>query len=214
MNNKKNRFNDRLVSTIKCSGLCRALLAGLILSVTINAQATHEKNEPSDGTVKSFRAVSQNLPVPKITFFDQNIQPGNISTFKGKIVLLNIWATWCGPCIRELPALDRLQAKFGKDEFVILPISIDEQGIKVTQPFYEQLGLKHLDFYHDTTKQLGRFFPLDVVPANFMIDRQGKLISFLRSFVNWDDEMAEEMINHYLQQPAESPEVWDHNKES
>lgn len=191
----------------RCSQYLLLLIAA---SLSLSLTANHEKTEPSDGTVKSFKVVNSKAEVPSFTFFDQSLQPSNISTFKGKIVLLNIWASWCGPCIRELPALDRLQAKFDKLQFMILPISIDEEGVSVTAPFYKKLRLKNLSFFHDPSLQLGSFFPLDVVPANFMIDRNGNLISFLRSFVDWDDDMAYDMIQYYIQQEDEHPLAWSH----
>ena len=180
--------------------LVQCLFFLVAASMTLTISASHEKTEPSDGTVKSFKVIPSKAEVPKFTFFDQNMQPNNISTFKGKIVLLNIWATWCGPCLRELPALDRLQAKFDKSQFIILPISVDKEGVMITEPYYQKLGLKNLTFFHDQSRQMSTFFPLDVVPANFMIDRNGNLISFLRSFVDWDDQMAHDMIQHYVQQ--------------
>ena len=123
-------------------------------------------------------------------------------------MLLNIWATWCGPCIREMPALDRLQARFADRDFVILPISIDEEGLEIVKPYYERLKLDNLGIYNDASKAMGAYFPLDVVPANFIIDRDGKAVSFLRSYVEWDDPEVDEMINFYLHQKGPVAHGW------
>ena len=180
----------------------------LILALSMPALATHETNEPSDGTVRSFRPVSPALQVPPIAFKDRESNSVTFETFKGKVVLLNIWATWCGPCIRELPALDRLQKRFADKEFVVLPISIDEGGLAVVKPFYQSLNLVNLGMYNDHRKALGRFFPLDVVPANFIVDRKGRAVSFLRSYVNWDDPEVDDMVNFYLDHKGPEAKAW------
>ncbi len=188
--------------------IVRCVLVWLITSFSMLASANQQKNEPTNGTVQSFKAMKKRFAVPPLKFFDKEIQPENFTTFHGKIVLLNIWATWCGPCLKELPALDRLQSQFDKSKFVILPISIDEENPVVISAYLKKLGLKNLDFYHDVEKQLKSFFPVDVVPANFIIDRNGKMISFLRGFVDWDQAQASEMIKYYVDQKDGVPKVW------
>jgi len=183
-----------------------------IFSFSINAY--HEKSEPSDGTVRSFIKMPKNSKVPVATLLDMNSKPVDLSAFKGKVVLLNIWATWCSPCLRELPALDRLQAKFDQSDFVVLPVSIDKKGIKVTLPYHKKLGLKNLEFYHDVKNNLGQFFPLDVVPATFILDRNGKPISFMRSFIDWDSDLAVKMFEYYIEQTGNSVLMWEPPKEA
>ncbi len=176
--------------------------------ISLHANAYHEKSEPSDGTVGSFIAVKNKMNVSAASFFDKNQQLLNLKKFEGKIILLNIWATWCGPCIRELPALDRLQAKLNHNDFVILTVSIDKKNAATTLDFYQKLGLKNIEFYHDSKKQMKKYFPLDVVPANFIIDRKGTAISFLRSFVNWDDPLAVVMFENYIKQKSDTLQLW------
>ena len=180
----------------------------LVFILSMPAHATHETNEPSDGTVRSFRPVSPPLQVPPIAFKDRDSKSVTFEAFKGKVVLLNIWATWCGPCLRELPALDRLQKRFADREFVVLPISIDEGGLAVVKPYYQRLKLDNLGMYNDHRMALRSFFPLDVVPANFIIDREGMAVSFLRSYVNWDDPEVDDMVNFYLNRKGPEKQSW------
>jgi len=187
----------------------KILIGCFIASFSFSINAYHEKSEPSDGTVRSFIKMPKKSKDPVITLLDMKSKPIDLSAFKGKIVVLNIWATWCSPCLRELPALDRLQAKFNKSDFIILPVSIDKRGAKVTLPYYKKLGLKNIEFYHDSKKRLRQFFPIDVVPATFILDRNGKPISFMRSFIDWDDELAVKMFEYYIGVEGDSVQMWD-----
>ena len=188
--------------------LVRSIFFSLLLSLSLPIVAHHGANEPTDGTVRSFVDLNPAEKVPLIQFQNGAGETISFDRFKGKVVLLNIWATWCGPCIRELPALDRLQQRFADKDFIILPISTDIEGLGVIKPYYQRLKLKNLGIYNDATRAMETFFPLDVVPANFIIDRDGVAVSFLRSYVEWDDPEVDDMINFYLQQKGPIAHGW------
>jgi thiol-disulfide isomerase/thioredoxin len=86
-------------------------------------------------------------PMPELQFNDSEGKALTLADFKGKVVLLNIWATWCGPCRKEMPTLDRLQASLGGSDFVVLPVSIDRKGMDVVSKFYAEIGIRHLSRY-------------------------------------------------------------------
>ncbi len=183
--------SSRRPHTRMLSAACAALIAA-------SAWGYHEANEPSDGTVRSFRPVDPPQPLPGLAFLDASRGPSSFADYRGRVLLLNIWATWCPPCVRELPALDRLQGKFLDSDFVILAISVDAGGFAVTEPFFQRLGIRHLRRLADPGRNLGEFFPLDVLPANFIIDREGNVTGFLRSFADWDAPEAEAMVRDLL----------------
>lgn len=173
----------------------RASVLACVVVCSPASHAYHEANEPSDGTVKSFRAVQPPTPLPASSFVeDGDGKAVPLASYRGKIVLLNLWATWCPPCVRELPALDRLQARLGGPDFDVVTVSLDQDGAARPGAFFERLNIAHLPLYVDPHKRLGRFFPTDVLPASFVIDRQGRVTHFLRSFVDWDDPGAAEMF--------------------
>ncbi|MCF6282844.1 MAG: TlpA family protein disulfide reductase [Candidatus Polarisedimenticolaceae bacterium] len=186
----------------------RWVFISLLFCFSLPVFANHGASEPTDGTVRSFVDVTPAKKVPLIQFQNGAGETINFDRFKGKVILLNIWATWCGPCIRELPALDRLQQRFADKDFAILPISTDKEGLGIIKPFYKRLKLKNLGIYNDATRAMAVTFPLDVVPANFIIDRNGMVVSFLRSYVEWDDPEVEDMINFYLQQKGPVAHGW------
>ena len=183
----------------------RALTAALILvgALACPAAAYHEKTEPSDGTVKSFKPVEPPRALPDFTFHDSDGRPIRLSDLRGLVVLVNLWATWCPPCIRELPALDRLQGKLDDEPFLVLALSLDRGGAEVVAPFFARLKIAHLDIYVDPEQAAQAAFPTDVLPATFVVDRKGRVVSFLRSYADWDAPEAEAMIRRQLAAPAD-----------
>ena len=109
-----------------------------------------------------------------------------LEDFRGRIVLLNIWATWCVPCREEMPTLDALQARLGGDGFHVLPLSIDRAGLKVVRRFYEEIGIQHLDIYlADSTRAMWAFGALGL-PTTILIGRGGKELGRLVGPAEWD----------------------------
>lgn len=179
----------------------RFLLLSLTFILLLNANqtlASHEASEPTDGTVGSFRWLSKPLSLNQVPIQHWQGERIKLSKFKDKIVLLNIWASWCPPCVRELPALDRLQQRLGKKDFVVVAVSIDTDPELAGKMFYDQLGLEHIEMYIEPPEQLGKFFPIDVLPSNFLIDRNTQAMGLLRSFVDWDHPMADTLIKRLI----------------
>jgi len=160
--------------------------------------AYHEASEPSDGTVNSFRWFDNPQTMPKISVEHRPAQRVSLSRYRGKIVLLNFWASWCPPCVRELPALDRLQRRLGGEQFSVVAISLDREPQSARALFVDRLALEHLEFFTRPSAQLGKFFPVDVLPSNFIVDRDGRVVGMLRSFVDWDSPAADEFVEHLI----------------
>ena len=109
-----------------------------------------------------------------------------LEDFRSRVVLLNIWATWCVPCREEMPTLDALQARLGGDDFHVLPLSIDRAGLKVVRSFYDEIGIQHLDMYlADSTRAMLAFGALGL-PTTILIDRDGKERGRLVGPAEWD----------------------------
>ena len=107
-------------------------------------------------------------------------------------MLLNIWATWCGPCREEMPTLDALQGRFGGEDFEVVALSIDRKGIGVVQEFYTDVGIEHLRQYIDTTGMAGAKLGAVGIPTTLLIDPQGDEIGRLVGATEWNSpEMTE-----------------------
>ena len=173
------------------------LWVGLMMASV--AWANHAETEPSDGTVNSFIEVTPPKVIKPVSLVRGESEVIDLSAFRGKLVLLNFWATWCPPCLRELPALDRLQQRIGSENFQVVAVALDKRGYAGARECYDKLGIKHLELYHGTTEAFAQEFPVDVFPANFLIDPQGRVLRFLRSYADWDAPEADAMILKQLQ---------------
>ncbi len=172
---------------------CSLLALSLVFCIG-EARASHEANEPSDGTVNSFRWLKEPVVLPETSIQQAPGERVSLSSFKGRVVLLNLWATWCPPCVHELPALDRLQQRHGGEDFVVVAVSVDQDPELARNLFKDRLALSHLEFYVEPPANMAKIFPLDVLPSNFILDREGRVIGVLRSYVDWDSPVADVFV--------------------
>ena len=126
------------------------------------------------------------VAVPELSFTDGEGKPQSLADFRGKIVLLNIWATWCLPCRKELPTLDRLQASLGGADFEVVMLSVDRRGLEVVKKFYAEIGIQHLAIHIDTSSRAGFALATEGLPTTLLIDRQGQEIGRLIGPAEWD----------------------------
>ena len=150
------------------------------------------------GLAGDFSPIEPPLQITAPNFQDKLGQPVNLDSFKGKVVVLNFWATWCPPCIAEMPALDKLQSEMGGKDFTVVAVSTDRQGIKKSAPFYRRAGITHLDLYNDTRGSLLDAFHGKSLPMTVVLDRDGRLVGSIDGAANWDSPEAKALIAHYL----------------
>src|SRR6266516_4014786 len=115
---------------------------------------------------RNFVALDAPRSIAAIAFEDDQGRAQSIGDFKGKVVLLNIWATWCGPCREEMPALDRLQALLGGPDFEVVALSIDRNGVDAVRKFYAEVGVRNLAIHLDPSGRSIRELSTVGVPTN------------------------------------------------
>ncbi|MDC8802714.1 TlpA disulfide reductase family protein [Halomonas pacifica] len=130
--------------------------------------------------------------VSEISFEAGDGSPQTLADFEGKLILLNIWATWCGPCREEMPTLDALQTELGGTDFEVVALSIDRKGIEVVNEFYQEVGIEHLAPYVDPTGMASANLGAVGIPTTLLLDRQGREIGRLVGEAEWD---TSEMID-------------------
>jgi len=149
-----------------------------------------------------FQPLDQPRELPDLGFVDGDGRAASLADFRGRVVLLNLWATWCVPCRREMPALDRLQAKLGGAEFIVVPLSIDRGGLPPVKRFYEELGLQALGVFVDQSGTATGKRGTAGVPTTLLIDREGREIGRLLGAAEWDSPEAITLIRRYLNSPS------------
>ncbi|MGI2111775.1 TlpA family protein disulfide reductase [Shewanella frigidimarina] len=159
--------------------------------------------QTSESTLERINILPQPFPIALVDFTDLVGQSVNFEQYKGKVVVVNLWATWCPPCVRELPALNRLNQTLNAEHFALLPISIDAEAVAIVQPFLESLGLGEFNSYFDPQQQLRDVFPLDTIPATFILNEQGELVAYVRSYVDWDDSNVATFLEQLRQSAKE-----------
>jgi thiol-disulfide isomerase/thioredoxin len=145
-----------------------------------------------------FARAAKPKPMPELRFVDGAGRALTLGDFRGKVVLLNIWATWCAPCREEMPALDRLQAQLGGERFQVVALSVDLQGAPIARKFYGEVGIRALPLYVDPSAKAA--FTLDAagLPASLLIDRAGREIGRHLGAVKWDDPEVLERLRRAI----------------
>lgn len=146
----------------------------------------------------TFAPLDEPRRLPDIAFTDGDGVKLNLADFRGRVVLLNLWATWCPPCRREMPALDRLQAAFGGPDFEVVALSIDKQGAPAVRDFYRELELQALAIYIDSSGKAPQRLGAIGIPTTLLIDRSNREIGRVVGAAEWDGPEALETIRRYL----------------
>ncbi len=148
----------------------------------------------SVGEMITFVASSEPKDLPEIRFIDGDGAETSLAGWRGKVVLLNLWATWCAPCRKEMPMLDGLQAELGGDQFDLVAISIDRGGLEKPGKFLEEIGIKNLKLYNNSSGRLASSLKAFGMPTTLLINREGKEIGRLVGPAEWDSEEALALI--------------------
>ncbi len=183
----------------------RILLLPLIAAlfhVLVLQTALADKGPPLTGWMEKFNVNAEAEPAPTDPLTDGTGSPVRLSDFKGRVVLVNFWATWCAPCIREMPGLDRLEAKLGGPDFTVVAVNEDRGGAKIAETFLEKLNTPNLRLYVDDKMKLMRAFGVRGMPTSFLLDRAGNVVGKLEGIAEWDTPEVEALIQYYIERSA------------
>ncbi len=138
------------------------------------------------GAMKRFKLTTPPTPVPDLEFLDVNDQPIRMSELNGQARLINLWATWCAPCVKEMPSLDRLQAEMPRDRFLVIPISLDGPSKPKVAPFYKERKLTSLRIYYDKGRKAMSVLGVTLLPTSILVDPAGRELGRLEGDADWD----------------------------
>ena len=143
-------------------------------------------------------APTEPKPAPELSFLDGQGNALSLEDFRGKVVVLNLWATWCAPCRREMPSLDRLQAELGGAGLEVIALSLDRGDVAKIREFFEELGIASLAIYQDPEARAGRELGAPGLPTTIVIDRTGQEVGRLLGPAEWDSDEALAVIRALL----------------
>ena len=163
------------------------LLIIFIYLITINFSNAFEKPN-----LKNLVLLKNPKLYEDVIFRDANQKNVNLDDFKGKLVVLNFWATWCAPCKEEMPSLDNLQSNTKLNNLKIFPINIGQEDTSKAEFFFKELNIKNLDIYYDAPITLAKKFSLRGVPTTILFDKEGKEFARVIGSIDFN---GEEFIN-------------------
>jgi thiol-disulfide isomerase/thioredoxin len=132
-----------------------------------------------------------------ITFLDTKDKLIKLNDYKGYLVILNFWATWCAPCKEEMPSLDLLKVNSKLNNLIIFPINIGKDNIKKSKEFFKDLNIKNLDIYFDNTITLAKDFSLRGVPTTLLFNKEGKEFARIIGSIDFNDKEFVEWLSSY-----------------
>ena len=137
--------------------------------------------------------LTNNLKIyDEVIFKDKNQKNVDLADYKGKLVILNFWATWCAPCREEMPSLDTLQSDDRINNLKVFPINIGQENLSKSRIFYKELGIQNLDIYFDSSITLAKKFTLRGVPTTILFNKKGEEFARVIGSIDFNDE---EFIN-------------------
>lgn len=147
-----------------------------------------------DGDMKKLMFHETAMPVSQIAFTDEGGAEFTLADWQGKHVVVNFWATWCAPCRKEMPSLDRLQAEFGGDAFEVVTIATGRNSVTGIRKFFEETGVTNLPILLDPKSELARDMAVLGLPITVILDPDGNEIARLRGDAEWHSDSARSII--------------------
>ena len=132
-----------------------------------------------------------------LTFLDAKKKELNLDDFRGNLILLNFWATWCAPCKEEMPSLDILQTKKELDNLIIFPINVGQDKVEKAEKFFQNLKIENLDLYFDKSMTMAKKFVLRGIPTTILLDKDGKEFARIIGSINFNDKNFIEWLSSY-----------------
>lgn len=176
-------------------GLAAVLVAAVVAALAVGiaswwAGRQGPASVPAEIAVRKYRpgelmTVTPPVPAPSIAFLDGDGRETTLAAFKGKTVVVNLWATWCPPCVKEMPSLDRLSKALGGPDFAVVALSQD-RSLDLVKTFYDTYLLDNLASYLDRSAGLGRALGASGLPTTYVLDPQGRVVAAMEGGAEWD----------------------------
>jgi thiol-disulfide isomerase/thioredoxin len=162
---------------------------------TTSGTVNRVSRELARGALSAFLVKPERPQAAELNFFDEQGKPHSLKEWQGQVVLVNLWASWCAPCRKEMPSLEALQRRFGSKDFEVVAISLDRGGVKVAKQFLDETQARLLRLYVDPSAKAIETLRAIGLPVSVLIDRDGKEIGRLLGPADWSSREALQLIN-------------------
>ena len=143
-------------------------------------------------------ALSKNPKIyEEIVFKDSSGEDVSLDDFKGKLLILNFWATWCAPCRKEMPSLDSLQSNSNFDNLKIFPINLGQENFSKSDAFFKEIGIQNLDIYFDAPITLAKKLSLRGVPTTILFNKKGEEFGRIMGSIDFNDPDFTDWLKQY-----------------
>ncbi len=174
-----------------CYNHSKKLIMGIVLMMIFSLGITAQAG------ISPCAGIEQGAPAPDFTLKDLNGKKHSLSEYRGQVVLLNFWATWCGPCVHEMPSMESLSQKLKEDDFVILAVSLDRGNLGRVKEFVKK---HHLSFpvLLSPDGKIQKLYPTSAIPVSLLINKDGTIHSCIGGSQKWDSQEAVNYIKGAL----------------
>ena len=166
----------------------------LIFIYLISSSSSYAIQQPN---LKNLIIHKDPKKLEKINFINVNKEIINLNRFENSLIIINFWATWCAPCIEEMPSLNRLQANTAFNNLQIIPINVGRDNVEKSKNFYKKLKIENLEIYFDKDVELAKKFLLRGLPTTVFINKRGEEFARVIGFVNFDDKTFIKWLQKY-----------------
>ncbi len=147
-----------------------------------------------EGEMHKLSFHSKAKPAVQAALIDEHGKAHTLDAYKGKYVLLNFWATWCHPCRKEMPSLDRLQAELGSDTFSVVTVATGHNPVPAITRFFGEKNITHLPILRDPQQTFARDMSVLGLPVTLILDPKGREIARLHGDAEWDSDSAKAIL--------------------
>ncbi len=193
---KKTLLMCAMLLGLQCAGMTAATAAAQVPGFQVKVCENGEPLAEKPGVLADFIELRHARGFSKAKLKDLQGKEYALDGFKGKLVMVDVWATWCEPCIRTLPAVKKLQERYNNDpksDIRIVSVSVDD-SVEDVRKFLKKHSLEGFTSLNDPQQLIADDMPLDVIPSVFMLDGQGNLVGFVRGYIDWADDEVHDYL--------------------
>jgi len=185
--------------------LIRSAAVYLAVALCANAAAAADLSALRTGEMAKLVPTAPPVPLPEVGLRDETDAPRSLAEYRGRHIVLNLWATWCAPCRTEMPQLQALQAEMGGDRFAVVTVAVGRNAVPAIERFFAEAGVTDLPKLRDPGQDLAAALGVFGLPVTLVVDPEGREIARLTGEADWSSPEAKALVAALIAAPAAAP---------